>query len=371
VSDAATPPAGPPAHAILDRILSGAAPLPLRSAAARGALPLPRAVLARLYLHLRTDSEEAIREDALRSLRELTPELAREIVSDPACDPAVLLHFAPQGARDEVLAEKLAFHPNVDAKTLHALASEGNAAVLDLVLTNQQKLIATPGLIDRISMNPALRHDQRGKLLDLIDLFVQGATEAAPGAAEPATDASMTPEQAAELLDVDVGELFAASEIVDAEEFAKSDDVVVRSAFKKILELNTAQKAILAMKGGREERLILVRDTNKVVSLSVLKNPRITDGEVESIAAMRNVSEEILRTVGINREWSKSYAVMALLVRNPRTPPSISTNFVGRLNSKDLKHIGGDRNVPEIIRKMAKRNLELRTQQQAANFRKK
>jgi hypothetical protein len=373
VSDTATPPAGLPIHAILERILSGAAPLPLRSAAARGALPLPRAVLARLYLHLRSDADEAIREDASRSLRDLTPELAREIASDPGCDAVVLQHFASLGVRDEGLAEKLAFHPNVDAKTLHTLAAEGNAAVLDLVLTNQEKLIATPGLIDRISMNPALRHDQRGKLLDLLDRFAQddGATEAGSAAEATEAESGLTPEEAAQLLDVDVGELFAASEIMDAEEFARSEDIVVRSAFKKILELNTAQKAILAMKGGREERLILVRDTNKVVSLSVLKNPRITDGEVESIAAMRNVSEEILRNVGINREWSKNYAVMALLVRNPRTPPSISTNFVGRLNNKDLKHISGDRNVPELVRKMAKRNLELRTQQQAANFRKK
>ena len=135
--------------------------------------------------------------------------------------------------------------------------------------------------------------------------------------------------------------------------------------------MNTAHKAVLAMKGGREERLILVRDTNKVVSLSVLKNPRITDGEVESIASMRSVSDEILRNVGINREWSKNYTVVINLTRNPRTPPSISTNFVSRLNNKDLKSVCGDRNVPEIIRKMAKRTFELRTQKSEATFRKK
>jgi hypothetical protein len=114
-----------------------------------------------------------------------------------------------------------------------------------------------------------------------------------------------------------------------------------------------------------------VRDTNKVVSLSVLKNPRITDAEVESIAAMRSVSDEILRNVGINREWSKNYSVVINLTRNPRTPPSISTNFVSRLNNKDLKSLSGDRNVPEIIRKMAKRTIDLRTQKSESAFRKK
>ena len=358
--------------AILERILSGGAALPVRAAAARGALPLPRAVLTRLYLHLRRDPDESVRNDAETSLARLNPDQIREVVEDPACDAAVLNHFVRTAARDEALAEKMAFHPNADATTLTTLASEGNAAVLDLVLTNQERLLRTPGLVDRLSMNPALRNDQRGKLLDMIDRFFEAgtATTATPAAAADG-DEPEDPEQVAKLLEVDVGELFAASEIMDGEEFAQSEDLVVRSAYKRILTLNVARKAILAMKGGREERLILIRDTNKVVSLSVLKNPRITEGEVESIAAMRNVSDEILRQVGINREWSKNYLVMSNLIRNPRTPPSISTNFVARLNNKDLKQVSGDRNVPEIIRKMAKRTFDLRTQQAAASFRKK
>ncbi|HZN55880.1 MAG TPA: hypothetical protein VFB67_11230 [Candidatus Polarisedimenticolaceae bacterium] len=364
---------GSDSGAILDRILSGTASLPVRQAAARGALPLPRAMLTRLYLHLRGDADEAVRFDAASSLSRMTPDVVTEVLGDPACHAVVLAHFAAAAARDDALAEKVAFHPNADAKALSVLASEGNAAVLELVLTNQERLLSTPGLIDKLSVNPALRADQRGRLLDLIDRFFEDETAKSAGpqgtAGEPV--ATIDAEQVAKILDVDVGELFAASEIMDAQEFEQSPDLVVRSAYKKILTLNTAQKAILAMKGGREERAILVRDTNKVVSLSVLKNPRLTEGEVESIAAMRNVSDEILRNVGINREWAKNYAVMANLVRNPRTPPSISTNFVSRLNSKDLKILGGDRNVPEIIRKMAKRTFDLRTQQAATSYRKK
>jgi hypothetical protein len=364
--------AGPEFTAMLDRILSGGAPLPLRSAAARGALPLSRAVLTRLYLHLRTDPDEGVRFEAESSLGQLTSEVLLEVLSDPACDPLVLEHFVPMALRDPQLAEKVVFHANANANTLSILAAEGNAAVLDLVLTNQERLLATPGLVDKLSVNPALRADQRGRLLDLIDRFFQGEAERAAEAAGPgvAVEETINAEQVAKLLEINVGELFAASEIMDAEEFAQSPDLTVRSAYKKILTLNTAQKAILAMKGGREERTILVRDTNKVVALSVLKNARLTEGEVESIASMRNVSDEILRTVGINREWSKNYAVSLNLVRNPRTPPGISTNFINRLNNKDLKILAGDRNVPEIIRRMAKRTFELRTQKAAVNFRK-
>ncbi len=133
---------------------------------------------------------------------------------------------------------------------------------------------------------------------------------------------------------------------------------------------NETQKAILAIKGGREERTILIRDTNRLVALAVMKNPRMPEGEVEAIAGMRNVREEVLRTIGATREWTKNYAVALALVRNPRTPPGISTNFITRLNNKDLKFLSKDKNVPEIVRRMAKKNSDLRQQRSKVSFKK-
>jgi hypothetical protein len=360
-----------PAEAMMQRVLAADAPLALRVAAARGALPLPRAMLARLYLHLRNDADETVRADAVGSLEALAPDLVLEILSDPSCPPEVLLHYAHAAAKSEALAEKLAFHPRVPDEALTILASQGNSSVIDLVITNQERILGASGLLDRLTVNPALRPDQRVKILDLLDQFFRsGAGDPAARASEPEVEA-VNETEAARLLDVDVGELFAASEILGGDEFEAAGDDAIRSAYKKILTLNVAQKAMLAMKGGREERLILIRDTNKVVALSVLKNPRLTELEIASIAGARNVSDEVLRTVGVNREWSKNYAVVVNLVKNPRTPPGISTNFVSRLQTKDLKGLGQDKNVPEIIRKMAKNTFELRTQKAAPNFRKK
>jgi hypothetical protein len=355
-----------PAEALMQRVLADGAPLPLRVAAARGALPLPRAMLARLYLHLRNDTEESVRADAVASLEALAPDLVVEIVSDAACPPEVLVHYASAAAKNESLAEKVAFHPLVPDEALTVLASEGNASVIDLVMTNQERILGASGLLDRLTVNPALRPDQRVKIMDLLDQFFRAR------AGDTAADGSeVNPTEAARLLDVDVGELFAASEILDGHEFEADEDDAIRNAYAKIVKLNVAQKAMLAMKGGREERRILIRDTNKVVALSVLKNPRLTELEVGSIAGARNVTDEVLRTIGVNREWSKLYAVVSNLVRNPRTPPGISTNFVSRLQTKDLKMLAQDKNVPEIIRKMSKNTYELRTQKAAPSFRKK
>jgi hypothetical protein len=262
-----------------------------------------------------------------------------------------------------VVAERIAFHPAVDATTLSVLASEGSAPVLDLVLTNEEKLLATPAILDRLTTNPALRADQRGRVLDILDRLSRAGDASSPDEEILLDLDEVSPEEAARLLEVDVGELYAASEILGGEEFERAEDPVIRSAYRKILKLSPGQKAMLAMKGGRDERMILIRDTNKIVALSVLKNPRLTDGDIEEIARLRSVCEEVLRAVGATRDWSKKYSVVTALVRNPRTPQGLSLNFVQRLVIQDLKDLSRDRNVPELIRRAAKKTYDLRTQQ--------
>jgi hypothetical protein len=367
-----------PAKAIVDRILEGSAPLQLRSAAARGAIPVPRTALTRLHVHLLKDDDEGVREEARASLDALGQDELREIFGDVECHGEVLGHFADRALRMESLAELLVFHQAVQDEALSLLAAKGSASIIDLILTNQQRILTSPALLDRLTANPALRPDQRGRILDLLDRFISKQQDEGEADPEGTGSSDATPEsqeeqieEAARILNVDVGELFAASEIMGGQELEQSEDPVIRDAYRKVMTLNTAQKAILAMKGGREERMILVRDTNKVVSLGVLRNPRMTKQDVEIIAKMRNVSDMVLRELGSNREWVKSYTVITALVYNPKTPPGISTNFVSRMNVFDLKKLRRDKNVPEIIRKMAAKTLELREQRSRPRFLKK
>lgn len=355
--------AASPVEALVQRVLDGGAPLALRSAAARGALPLPRTDLVRLFVRLLEDADEQVRREAAASLGALDEENRRSVLSDAECAPEVLAHFAKQATRDEGLAELIAFHRNASADCLGLLAARGSPSVIDLVLTNEERMREHPLLVERLMSNPALRADQRGKILELLE---RASREVEPPDASGPTASTGEDEarEAARLLEVDVGELFAASEILGGEELENAEDPRIRSAYRKILTLNGAQKALLAMKGDREERTILVRDTNKVVALAVLKNPRLTEADVEQIASMRNVSDEVLRVIGSNREWVRNYAVVVHLVRNPRTPPSIATNFVARLLGRDLKNLIRDHNASEVVRRMAKRIADLRTQQE-------
>ena len=362
--------------AIAEQILDGTASERIRAAAARGALPLPRPVLVRLYLHLRGDTIAEIAAAAENSLAAMDAAAIGEVLSDPFCTPQVLLHYAKPAARNEQLAEKLAFHASVPLPALEILAMTGSGAVVELVLTNQERLLETPRLLEKLMLNPALRPDQRGRILELLERMTRQrehdarAKKSADSAAE-ADDEPDDLEELAELLEVDVGDLLTRSEIIDGEEFAEAKELSIRNAYQKIITLKTAQKAILAMKGGRVERLILIRDTNKTVALGVLKNPRMNDSEAEVIANMRNVSDIVLRQVGSTRQWVKKYSVVVALCNNPRTPQSVTSNFVARLTNKDLKQLARSHDVPELIRKMAKRIHGTRTQMQSNPMRKK
>ena len=119
--------------------------------------------------------------------------------------------------------------------------------------------------------------------------------------------------------------------------------------------MNPAQRLGWAMKGTRTERAILIRDPNKIVALAVLSSPRLSEPEVEAIAKMANVSDEILRVIGNTRAWVKSYRVVAALTRNPKTPLALSMKLMSRLTERDVKLLMADRNVPDVLRLAARR----------------
>ena len=78
---------------------------------------------------------------------------------------------------------------------------------------------------------------------------------------------------------------------------------------------------------------------------------------MEAFAKMANVSEEVLRIIGANRSWMKHYGVALGLIKNPKTPPAISTQMLHRLTERDVKALTVDRNVPELVRLAAKRAM--------------
>lgn len=129
------------------------------------------------------------------------------------------------------------------------------------------------------------------------------------------------------------------------------------TTLQRIAALGVAQRMSLAMKGTREERSILIRDPNKIVAVAVLSSPKINDAEVEAIAKMGSISDEILRLIAHTRAWIKNYPVVLALTRNAKTPLAVSMNLLSRLNEKDLRMLSTDRNVPDVLRITARKKV--------------
>jgi len=139
----------------------------------------------------------------------------------------------------------------------------------------------------------------------------------------------------------------AAATLADAD-----DDEEVHQL---LTSLPVPDKIKLATLGRREQRAILIRDPNRVVSTAVLSSPKLTETEVEMFARMQNVSEEVLRIIGMSRVWVKSYNIVAALVKNPRTPTAVSLPLLPRLQERDVKGLTVNRNLPESVRLAARK----------------
>jgi hypothetical protein len=169
----------------------------------------------------------------------------------------------------------------------------------------------------------------------------------------PAPEAAATDENLIELKPEEAEAILTEDE--------KKDEGAM-SSLQRLFSLKTGQKIKAALTEDSQTRSFLIRDPNRLVSLAVLGSPKITEAEIEGIAGMKNVSDEVLRRIGTNRDWTKKYTVINSLVKNPRTPLPIAMGFVARLQPRDQKALAVDRNVPEAIRKAAQRFVKAQTQ---------
>jgi hypothetical protein len=134
-------------------------------------------------------------------------------------------------------------------------------------------------------------------------------------------------------------------------------DAEERKRLAILNSLSVPQRLKIALKGTREQRAVLVRDPNRIVAAAVLSSPKLTDSEVEAFARMGNVSEDVLRTIGMTRAWTQNYSVCSALIRNAKTPLAISMALLPRMTDRDVKVLVTDRNIPEGLRLAARKMI--------------
>jgi hypothetical protein len=342
-------------------------------AVARGAVPIP----AEELLHLRVFLAEGGEGDAAAACREaLLDQAAAEIVpliADQACPPEVLGFLLRERGEDEALVEAVLTHPQTSDASVAEAARTLPAPLLERVVEDQVRMLRCEELVEVLETRDDLPPMAKVRLEDVRQEYArrarrrEGRTRPAPAAPPPVAEDAAEGEAAA-AAEGEAGTADALPEDGEAEEggeggAAEPEPEISEEAIIRIMRLSIPERIQMAMKGNREERAILIRDKVKSVSLAVLKSPKITDGEVEMIAGMRNVVEEVIREIALSREWTGAYGVILALCRNPKSPARQVLTFMGRLNTRDLKLLAADRAVTEIVRTNARRFYAARTEQ--------
>jgi regulator of extracellular matrix RemA (YlzA/DUF370 family) len=386
---------------VVRSIVSGNAPPAARSAAARGLLPLPQADLLEALVHLRLDSDPEVAQAAQATLDAQQPDELLDVARANETAPAVLGYLASVASANRETHEAVANNTNTPDEAIALLARlTSDASLLEFMTLNQQRLIRAPEIIDAILLNPARTAEaerraretrreffekERGARQIAQELRARGNSAAAEFFEQAELESELSVDDAwliaqhIEVSDADIDDSWLARELVEEmmietpEQIAINAQAVINaerlegdasperiSLIRRIMFMTVKDRVKLGIKGDREARGILVRDSNKIVATAVIHNPRLTEHEVENIAAMRTVSDEVLRLIGSNNAWARSYSIIHNLVRNPRTPMATAVHILPRIRTKDLKSIALNRNVSEAVRRQAYRLSEVR-----------
>ena len=315
---------------LVQQFRRGGVPRDIRLMAAQGLVPLKPEDLPELWTVLVSDTDEAVRTTAEGSLTAFPVAELLPIVKDRDTPVVVLAWVVSKRAEPELREATLQNHSLPD-EVIEQLAPKLPQALAELVVSDQKRLLRRTSLLVALERNVGLNNDQKRRLRELRDTFRIGRPNAAlPAMAyKAAPEGPMDPEpEPAPEGDLAMTEDEAILRYLSVEDRQKPEKVRV---VQRIYRLKTAERIVTALKGSREERAILIRDPNRLVATAVLGSPRITEAEIESISAMTDVSDEILRTIGNHGEWTKRYTVLDNLARNPR------------LNPRDLKGVAVDR----------------------------
>jgi hypothetical protein len=396
---------------VVKAIIAQTAPRPAQLAAARGALPLPQADLLEALVFLVKSDDGEISNFARQTLGSQSTEDLLSVAESKEVSPNILAYLAENKEIPHAIHEKIVLNPNTPNDSIVKLAqSTANGNLLELISFNQQRLISIPELLDVILKNPSHTPEAERRVTETRREFFekergakQIADELRARGQEAAAEFVEQAEFVNELVDEEsVGKLtvddvlFLANyiEVPDAElddswlsleyieeiyeETQEQREANIKkimgdlkvdgdeltservSMIQKIMGMKMKDRIKYAMKGDREVRTILIRDANRLVCSAVVQNNRITEQEVEKIAAMRTVPEDVLRQIAINRNFARSYAISHNLARNPRTPISHVFTILTRLQTRDLIAMSKNRNISDAVRRQALRFSQAR-----------
>lgn len=361
-------------HPIVERFLQGGLPEPMVMALVGGSLPVPTKDLLQALSHVAL-KETPYSRRALDFFATMPESLLAGVLAE-AVDPPAPLQLVLCHRKEPALLETALLNPSLTSEIVEASVLSLPGAVLEIVLNNQVLWLQRPRILDLLEEHPEGEYvikrrvnEFRFDVLRLIPEEVKKARleiidEVEAGRLDRAwSELPLPKEKTKEEADAEIeSEEMAAERRLLAQNPPVDDEghEINLTLTQRVMKLRTNQKIMLAIKGGKEERALLIREANRLIQVNVIRNGRITEGEVAYIAQMRTVNEEVLRIISNSREWMKKYPITKSLVMNPRTPLPVALTHFKRLYESDMKLLVKDRNVAELLRREAKRLLEMK-----------
>ncbi len=346
-----------------------AAPTPARTMAAKGLVPVKGEDLVTLLVQLSADADANVSSTARATLGGL-PQNVLEAGCKAALHPAILDGLVEHVRNVQPLLEELAANRATPDDTLARIARTADERTCERIAEDQQRLLGAPQIIEALYKNKNTRMSTADRLVELAarnGVELEGvATFAAHVEAikgellmEPSDEPLPDDVEFATALAEDDDEEPIEQDKVDGSEEIKDSH---RSLAGRIGEMTSSQKIRLTLIGNAAARAILVRDSNKMVAMSAIMSPAMSDAEAARIASSKQVSEDVLRYIGNRREWLGNYEVKRALCFNPKTPMGVSMKFLSHMRAGDMKNLARSKNVPAALRTAAQQRVTQRSQ---------
>ena len=328
-------------------------PGPGRMMASRGMLPLPPADQLAVLYQLSIDSDTTLADAARNTAAGLPEKLLAGSLADPSLDPRVLDLFALLHVEKPAVFDALVQNPAIADETVTVLASKGGSREVDMIATNEQRLLRHPEIIAAMYMN---RRARMSTIDRVVELAVRNNVRV-PGIAcwdevaraltghGPASEDDDVFAAAAEQVTGDDTPLTTGDPDQVPDENDPTQDVEVPA----IRNLSVPGKIRLAQLGNAFARAELIRDPLKIVAMAAIKSPGVTEIEAARYARNQTLADDVIRYIAQKREWTKMYGIKISLCKNPKTPIPDAAKFLPFLREKDLVLLSKSKGVPSAL----------------------
>jgi hypothetical protein len=351
------------------KALAPDAPGPLKTMAARGILPgLKPGELVTVVALLTGAADATLATTARTTLEKLPPAvLAGALTTDLA--GSVIERLVDARASDPEVVLAVLRMPRITTSALEQLAASADERLGEMIATNEVLMLAHPTVIEKLYMNKRVRMSTADRLIELavrnhIELSIPAFKEAAAAIMN-----ELIPEPSEEPTFDDVhfskvAEIAQGIEVPEGEDTHEVDDEGEEKVKEKlkplhieIAESTVSEKIRMATLGTAAMRLLLVRDSNRLVAAAAAKSPGLKESEAVQISASRAVSDEVLRIIAMNRDLVRSYQVKINLVQNPRTPLTFASRLVQYLRDADLRTLAKSKNVSAAVAQIVQQQI--------------